>query len=144
MLTADDVIRSRQAEIFNRVQEIENELQRLEKLKSSLELDKEKLMMEHEILDSYDHRDHLSVTTTTTTTTFKMRSSDKLTIEDTLRKIFDNAGRPMRMVEVIGELEKFGYQWSRYESAHSYISRLPHIEKVPQTRGMYQWVRVTM
>ena len=141
MITADDVIRDRQRAIFNRVQEIEHEKVRLQKQLEALDLEKQKLMMEHDILDSYDHRNHISVTTITTITTVRMGSKDKLTFEDTLRKVFDNAGRPLRMVEIINELKKFGYTWSRYESAHSYISRLPHVQKVPQCRGIYQWVR---
>lgn len=139
MFTADQVIRERQKEIFNEVQEIEHELQRLERQRESLLARKERLMMEHEILESYHNRRELSVTTTTTTTkTVRMGTPDRLTFEDTLKKIFDNTGRPMRMSEIIFELKKFGFSWSRYESAYSYIIRCPILEKVPQTRGIFQ------
>lgn len=140
MITADEVIRSRQTAIFNRVQEIEHEQKRLDLQKQALEREKEALRMEHDILDAYDDRGHISVTTTTTTTV-KMRSHDKITFEDTVKKIFDNVGRPMRVTEIIHELKTFGYQWSTYTSAHNYITRLAHIERVPQCRGTYQWTR---
>lgn len=136
MITADDVIRARQTEIFNRVQSIEHELRRLEQQKKQLENEKERLMMEYKILDSYHDRGILSVTTTTTT--MRMETRDKIVIEDTIKKIFDNVGRPMRMAEIINELEKFGYKWSRYETAYSYLSKVPILEKVPQTRGIFQ------
>jgi len=137
----DEIIRFRQQEIFNRVQEIEQEIRRLEAELNKLRNEKERLIAEHDLLDRFHDRSGI-ISVTTTTTVTRMTSRDRLTFEDVLKRIFEHAGRPMRMIEIIHELEKYGYKWSCYESAHSYISRLPHIEKIPQCRGFYQWVRV--
>lgn len=141
MITADEVIRSRQGEIFNRVQTIESELGKMELQKVQLALEKERLLMEHDILDAHTDRGHLSVTTTTTTTV-RMGTKDKLSFEDTAKKIFENAGRPLQIGEIIEQLEKFGYQWSTYQGAYGYITKCTSsIAKVPQCRGMYQFMR---
>lgn len=138
MITADQVIRRRQMEIFNRIQEIESELRQLDRQKKLLEDEKTSLLLEHDLWNEYEDRGSLSMTTTTTTTNIRMGSKDRLVFEDVLKKIFDNVGRPMRVTELISALESFGYQWSSYSTAHAYITKTPILEKVPQTRGIYQ------
>jgi hypothetical protein len=132
MLSVDYVVRSRQAEIVKEVQSIEDEIrlayQKIEELKQLRDL----RIAEHDILDKADDRGIIIGLGQTT-----KRSS--LAFEDCIKRIFDNAGKPLRMKELIEELEKFNYIWSNYANAYNHITKSGHVQAV--IRGYYQLVK---
>lgn len=133
MMTRDTVIKARQAEIVNEVFEIESRMSELRDELERLAILKEQRMMEHQLLEEVGERSILGEHT-------PGRKSTRLSFEDTLIQIYDNAGRPLRIKELIGELERFGYQWSNYYTAYSYITS-SHIVAPTGARGYYNVVR---
>jgi hypothetical protein len=141
VITALDVIKNRQAELINEIGEIdqlERELlQQLEALRHKRQL----RMFEYDMLDRYDERNTVRITSTSTTTVEygRHKKADKLGFEDSLKLIMDNAGRPVQLCEIITELEKYGYRWNKYVTAQAYIANSDVVERV--SRGFYQLIR---
>jgi hypothetical protein len=141
-VTADEVIKNRQSELIIEINEIEKLEMEMRQQLEMLNHKKRLRLMEYEMMEKFDERNMVSFTTTTTTIEIgRKKSSDKLSFEDTLKQVMDNAGRPITIGQIITELEKFGHQWSKYVSAYNYLTNSGMIEKVPQTRGIYQLIR---
>lgn len=66
----------------------------------------------------------------------KLTRSESKNCEESVKEIFKQYGRPMKMAEIISELEEVGYKWSKYVSAYGFISKLDSIEKAHH--GYYQ------
>jgi hypothetical protein len=134
MLTMDSVIKNRQAELVNEVFEIETKLSQLQQEMERLVILKEQRMMEHQFLESGGFRNEVRITNGMRTT------SDRLSFEDCLMQIYDQYGRPLQVKEIISAVERFGYQWSSYQSAWAYITNSGMLEKTGQ-RGYYNIIR---
>lgn len=141
-ITADEVIKNRQSELIIEINEIEKLEMELRQQLEMLNHKKRLRLMEYEMMERFDERDMVSFTTTTTTVQIgRKKPSDKLSFEDTLKQVMENAGRPIPIGQIITELEKFGRVWSHYATAYAYLTNSGMIEKVPQTRGIYQLIR---
>lgn len=143
-ITADDVISKRQTELMSEIMDIDDELKELEERVHSLKIKRDEKIMEYDLFCRMEERNEIRITTTSTTVEIRGRrgrlnQSDKLSFEDVVKQIFDKAGRPMRISELIERLEKFGYKWSKYGSAFNYITTSHVVEKV--ARGYYQIIR---
>jgi flagellar biosynthesis/type III secretory pathway chaperone len=137
-ITVDDVVRKRQAELteeFNQLkmqeQELNNKLALLERRLAEIEV-------EYKVFEEADRRElH---TPGQGLHSFNARRQDKLQFEDVLRKVFENAGRPLTVKELISQLEHFGYTWSKYNTAYAYLTNHELVNKA--ARGYYQLNRV--
>lgn len=128
-ITTQQIIEERQKELINEVQDLEQLIRNKQlELESLIQL-RDRRIMEHDILDRVPRADM-----------FSMREGEvtrsRLTFEDCLKLIFEHAGRPVRMTELIDALETYNYKWSNYATAYNYITRTPHVENV--ARGYYQ------
>lgn len=139
LITDDEIIRTRQNEIVAECFEIDDSIQ--QKLKEIEELKALKIRRTNEwsIMDAHRDRGHVRVVTTTTVMEVSYKKGgDRLKVEDQLKMIFNAVGRPMAINEIISQLETYGTMWSKYISAYGYITKCDCLEKIPQTRGMFQ------
>lgn len=143
-LTAQEVIKSRQSEIFNELSLMDVREKELIADLEALRMRRDQRRMEYDILGRVEERGMVRVTTSTTTTveaTFERhRPADRLPFEDCLRLIMREAGRPVRVGELISELEKYSYRWNKYVSAHNYVTGCGLLESAGK-RGYYQLIR---
>lgn len=142
-VTADEVIRNRQNAITHRVFEVDARMQELKAELEALEIERARLLLEHDMWEDYDNRNQLRMVHTTTTTievSGGRKRSDRMPIEDCITQIFDAVGRPMQFCEIQAGLEKFGWTWNNYASAHNYITRNGNIESTGQ-HGYYNLIR---
>jgi len=136
MKTVYEVIKERQEDIAVKVQNIVEELEELRAASARLLSNRDELQLEYDLLCKLEEQnlivqlsaDHDEVKTT----------GDKVLFEDALTAVFRWTDGTMRMYDLIRELNKFGYVWSSYESAHSQISKHRMVEKVKGKRGYYQ------
>jgi hypothetical protein len=134
--TTSEILRNRKQQIFNRTQEINERIYALQMEMQELERERHMLLAEHEILERVDEKALIIDTN-------KQRETQRVSrvmLEDAVRMIFDEAGRPVRIGDLIDELEKYGYVWSKYQSAYARIKSLPFIEDTG-ARGYVQFVR---
>jgi alanyl-tRNA synthetase len=132
MLDADHVVKARQNEIINEVGEIEQEVKELQERIEKLQTKRQMRIAEYELLDRMQDRSLVFSSS-------KTGRVDRLTFEDCIKRIFDNKGRPMKISEILKELEKFNFVSSSYQSAYSQITKKGIVE--PVSRGYYQLVR---
>lgn len=132
MLSKDFVIRSRQAEIVNEVHTIEEEIRACHKRIEELTQKRDLRIAEHDLLDKVEDRGIIVDLGNTS-------KRSQMNFEDCMKRIFDNAGRPMKMSEIINELEKFNYIWSSYHSAYQRITGAGIVQVI--TRGYYQLLK---
>lgn len=118
-VTTTEIIANRKKQIFNRSQEIRQRIYDLEAEKESLIREEAYLMAEHDMLERIDMKGLIVDTV--------KRTQDRVMIEDAVREIFDEYGRPVKIKELIDELEKYGFQWSTYANAYYRVKRLPYI-----------------
>lgn len=139
IVTAQQVIKKRQAELIDEAQELRRELQALEARKQEIYRRLTEIEIEYSIHESYDDQGRIeTVTTVTQTTTTTRRSQhDRLNIEDIVKNIMLSAGRPIQVGEIIDQLERFGYIWSRRTSAYEYLKRLDILMPAGK-HGFYQ------
>lgn len=135
LLTRDEVIRTRQNELVNEVFTIEEKIKELSEEIERLTILKEQRMMEHQLLEEVGERSILEELSRTSG-----KKTNRLSFEDCLVQMYDKVGRPLRMKDLIAELEKFGYVWSDYHKAYAYITSTP-IVKSAGVRGYYQVVQ---
>lgn len=123
----DEIIRTRQAEIFNQVQDLDREILQLTAAIEKAKATKEQRIAEHNMLQHISDRGLMEEDNK------KVRRID---FEDALKRIFDQAGGPMAIREVIDRLEQFGYMWSNYQSAW-YRLRSTKLLEPTGARGYY-------
>lgn len=143
-VTADEVIHKRQGDITHRVFEVDARMRELKAELHALEVERAQLLLEHDMWENYNDRNQVRMVHTTTTVEVtvgrKRQAQDRLPIEDCITQIFDATGRPMQFCEIQSALEKFGWRWNNYASAHNYIRRNGNIEPTGQ-HGYYNLVR---
>mgnify|MGYP001497892637 CR=1 FL=1 len=139
IVTAQQVIKKRQAELIDEAQELRRELQALEARKQEIYRRLTEIEIEYSIHESYDDQGRIETVTTVTqtTTTTRRAQHDRLNIEDIVKNIMLSAGRPIQIGEIIDQLERFGYIWSRRTSAYEYLKRLDILMPAGK-HGFYQ------
>ena len=126
----DDLIQARQAEIFNEVQDIDAELLQLTARLEKLAALKERRIAEHNMLQNVKDRGLIA----------NEHKSTRVDFETAIKRIFDKAGRPMAIGELINELETFGYIFSKYNTAYMRLKSLGVLESTG-ARGYYNLLR---
>lgn len=139
-LTATQIINERKNEIINEVQDIEAEIRAMQERMESLAMKRDRRLFEYDLLDKFDSRNDTRFThiDAEDASARRMSRSSRVSIEDCIKEIFDNAGRPIKIGKLIEELEKYNYQWSTPASAYQYLTKIHILDKVPQTHGYYQ------
>lgn len=132
MLTRDEVIKARQSELINEVVEIEQRIVELTNELERLALLKEQRAMEYRLLEQLGERSCVD--------DLVNDRKSRVSFEDCLITLYERVGRPLRMREIIDEMEKFGYQWSNYWRAYSYIRSLDIVQSTG-ARGYYNIIR---
>lgn len=128
MFTQQEVINERKKELFNEIQQIEVELERLKVLK-------ERRHIEYKMLENIEDRS-IIITTTEQRVEVRKGVGDRLFVEDILREIFDNVGRPMKISEIIEMLKKYNKTWNSYHAAYQFVISTKMLEKTGK-RGYY-------
>lgn len=155
IVKASEVIRKRQLELVGKSIELDQQINELEKQRKQIEstlktlkTQKAEVQMEYDILEKFDDRSMIKVTsntTTTTTTTIeyegRKKSADRMNFEDALSSIMQEAGRPLQFTDIRNRLESFGFKWMHYNSAHAYITRNSGLLEQVGKRGFYQLLR---
>lgn len=130
MHTYDEIIRTRQTEIFNEVNEIEEKINQhlaaIEKLRST----KEQRIAEYNMLQHIDDRGLMD----------EGKKIARIDFETALKQIFEQSGKPMKVGDLIDRLEEFGYMWSNYQSAWYHIKNADLIQPTG-ARGYYNLIR---
>jgi regulator of replication initiation timing len=145
MLTHDEVLQNRKNELFNEITEVDKEIMEYNQKIEQLKRRKALRIAEHHILTDVTDRGivlkskQLNDIIDESRPTFAINSRNRLHIEDVLKRIFENAGRPLSIGEIISELESFGYIWSDYYKAYSSIRNIGVLERI--SRGYYQFIR---
>jgi hypothetical protein len=122
-ITANEIIKHRKNNNFNRTQQIHQRLHELELEEQELRHELELIIAENDMLD---HMEGRGIIINTHRVGHK---PDHLMFEDAVREIFENAGRPIRVKDLISELAKYGYTWSTIQKARYDISNSDLIEK---------------
>jgi predicted nuclease with TOPRIM domain len=138
-VTLDDVIRERQAELIDRSNAFRARLEEIKAEAEHINREMAKIYLESQMLDAQQDRGVVITRTETFTTTIANGKSptDRLLFEDALRKVMDNAGRPLRVGQIIEGLGGFGWQWSKYENARRLIAESDILEDAGKM-GYYQ------
>lgn len=131
-MTHDEIIRIRQAEIFNDVQEIRREIIQLMARVEILNALEKQRVAEHDMLQHVTERGLISGPAN--------KKLDRIGLEDSVKRIFDQAGKPLRIGELLDELEKFGYIWSSYQTGY-YRLRQTRLISETGARGYYNIIR---
>lgn len=145
-LTARDVIRERQEairygimKVQQEIADIDDQVRILDEKNRVLAQSREKLMIEYDVLESFE--EGRKIPEDSTKDIFKsskerMQTADRLSFEDCLYDLMNQAGRALQFAEIRGELEKFGFKWNNYGAAYNYISRQDMITKTDK-KGWY-------
>lgn len=131
-MTHDEIIRIRQAEIFNDVQEIRREIIQLMARVETLNALEKQRVAEHNMLQHVTERGLIGGP--------ENKKLDRIGLEDSVKRIFDQAGKPLRIGELLDELEKFGYIWSSYQTGY-YRLRQTRLISETGARGYYNIIR---
>lgn len=115
----DEVIRNRQAEIFNEITDIEKKMEKLRAVK-------EQRIAEYNMLQHISERGLMD----------EGKKVARIDFEEAIKRIFNQAGRPLSVGELIGKLEEFGYIWSNYQAAW-YRLRSSRLLEPTGERGYY-------
>lgn len=130
MLTYDEIIRNRQAEIFGEIQDLDRDILQLtaaiEKAKST----KERRVAEYNMLQNINDRGLMD----------EGKKVSRIDFEDAVKKIFEQAGRPMSISQLISQLETFGYLYSNYQSAWYRLRSTKMLEHTG-ARGYYNLLK---
>lgn len=130
MYTYDELIHIRQNEIFNEIRDIEEEVLRLRTEIEKLEALKKRRLAEYDMLQHVNDKGLVD----------NERKVSRLDFEAALRRIFDKAGRPLAIGELIDRLEEFGYIYSNYHSAYNRLRSLGILEPTG-ARGYYNLLK---
>ena len=144
IVTAYDVVQKRQIQLLEETNKLKAEREELVKRLNEIDKRNKEINLEYKLLESGLSNESRMVYTEKTITiethSGRKLRGDRMDFEQTLRKIFEAAGRPMAMVEIITELERFQYEWSDYQAAYKYIRNCNCIESTG-ARGYYQLSR---
>lgn len=88
------------------------------------------IRVEHQIFSTYTGRGEIHGSSS--------GRVDTMRIDDMLKKIMDDFGKPVKIGDIIEALEKYEIRWSSYTSAYNRLLNMGLLEKVPQTHGYYQ------
>jgi len=132
MFSHDELIQIRQNEIFNEVQDIDDHIRQLCAELEKLEALKKRRLAEYDLLQRVSDKGLVDNRGQTT----------RLSLEAALKRIFDKAGRPLSIGELIGQLREFGYMYDSlpYHTAYSRIRALGILEPTG-ARGYYNLLR---
>jgi predicted nuclease with TOPRIM domain len=139
-VTLDDVIRERQRELIDQSNALRARLEEIKQEADEINRKMAKIYLESQMLDAQQDRGVVITHTETFTATISDRRkspTDKLLFEDAVRKIFDRAGRPLPVRDIIAGLEPYGWQWSQYSNARNFIANSELLEPAGK-RGYYQ------
>ena len=128
-------------EINQRLTEINNEMALLKTYgeEKGMEYAKTEISTQNIIIQTPDYIHTKEIASTTEYKKVernKLSKSESKNCEDAVKEVLKQYGRPMKMGEIITELEHVGYKWSRYVSAYGFIRKLDCIEK--SYHGYYQ------
>lgn len=127
--------------ISKRFEELRLREEAIDLEKIAIQKEREELRIERHILENFDERDLLSITTVTTTVRVRsgrMPNGSRMHIQDCIRQLFEIKGSGMSMKELISSLDRlYQYAWSEYAAAYNYLTKLDCLEKV--ARGYYQY-----
>lgn len=132
MFANDGIVEERKKQINNELIDISNEIQMHTAALERLEYLRNFRLAEYNMLDRHIDRGQLIESSP--------RSIKRMHIEDAIRAIFDGAGKPLRVGDVIERLEKFGFMWSSYQSAYAAITNFDNVQ-FAGARGYYQYIR---
>jgi hypothetical protein len=141
-ITATDVIKRRQYKVLDEIMESDRKIEELKEAIASEVRNRDMLRMEYDMWENYGDRNQVRVTHTTTTTVelhhgSRMKVDDRMKFEDCLKGVMREAGLPISFGDLRGRLEKFGFIWNNYVSAHNYITRCGLLENAGK-KGYYQ------
>lgn len=139
-VTLYDVIKKRQGQLVDRSNALRMRLEEIKQEADAINREMSEIYLESQMLDAQQDRGVMITHTETFTTTIMDRRkspTDKLMFEDAVKKVFDNAGKPLAVREIIAELESFGWQWSRYANARNHIANSELLESAGK-KGYYQ------
>lgn len=127
MYTNEEIVQYRLNEIYNELMDLESEGEALKARLEKIEYLKKVRAAEYRMLQNVKDKGAIVA---------EDGRVSRIFLEDALKKIFDKAGRPMKIADVIEEVEKFGVEWSRYQTAYY---RLTELLKPTGARGYYQY-----
>lgn len=129
----EDIIRNRQAEIFNQVQDIDAEINQLKANINQLEHLKELRIMEHKMLQNVSDKGLVVE---------ESNRVSRVDLEDALKRIFQEAGRPLKISDLIEGLERYGYMYSKlkYQTAYARL-RATRLLESTGAQGYYNLIR---
>lgn len=132
MITSNQIIEERKKQIHNELYDIAEEIQKHKAALERLEYLRTFRLAEFDMLDRHVDRGQFIA--------HSSRSTKRMHIEDAIRSIFDGAGKPLRIGDVIEQLERFGFLWSSYQSAYAAITNFDNVQ-FTGARGYYQYLR---
>jgi len=141
-VTMDQVVRKRQRELLDESNALNVELQEIRLRAEAIDRRLAEINLEYQVFDQAGDRRTVTTVTRTDILTATVREgrkspSDRLHFEDAIKAIFDQAGRPMKVKELVGQLERFGWQWATDQSAYRYITTSDLVESAGK-HGYYQ------
>lgn len=132
MFSNNDIVEERKKQIHNELMDVEQSIQQCKATLEKLEYTRRFRLAEYEMLEKHVDRGQLIG--------HHSNQIKRMHIEDAIRSIFDKAGKPLKIGELIDQLELFGYMWSNYNSAYVAITTFDNV-KFTGARGYYQYLR---
>lgn len=126
MYTNDDIIKMRKNELFTEIQNIDAQLQEMAEATERLMQLKELRYAEHMMLSRIEDKGYI--------VDVKTSKEARVDIEEAVKRIFDDYGRPIALHELIKKLKEYGFIVKRehvvnldivQRASHGYYQLLP-------------------
>lgn len=137
-ITAHDVVRREQIKMMDERQKLNQEKEELSQRLEEISVELAHLHIRSEIMSAYGEGNQFI--TYDQSGNIRQGHRDKILVQDALRKIFDEAGRPMHIQEIREGLAKFGFVWSSDKASYVYITQSGLVSHAGK-RGYYQYRR---